>query len=127
MYSGPEYEFHYRYSNVLLSVTMTFLYGGALPILYPIACFNFVFVWIYERILVIFYYREPPSYDETMTLRCILFCRIAAVAGLAVSFWQLGNRQMFDNVLFPITSSRDAQKSGHFVGKSVENLSLNTP
>lgn len=87
LYSGPNYDFHFRYSNLLLSVAITFMYGNALPILYPIAAINLFIMSIMDHLLVIFYYKEPPSYDETMTLRCFLLCRWSAMIGLAISFW----------------------------------------
>ena len=58
-----------------------------------------------DRLLIIYYYKEPPMYDEAMTLKCYLIFRWSALIGLAISFWQLGNRQIFDNVVFPLETS----------------------
>lgn len=102
LYSGPSYEFHSRYSEMLLSIAITFMFGTALPVLFPIALVHFIVTMISQRLLVIYYYKEPPSFDETMTLRCVLLSRWSAIWGLALAFWQLGNRQIFDNVLFPV-------------------------
>jgi hypothetical protein len=37
LYSGPEFLAHYKYSNILKIVMITFLYGPIMPILFPIA------------------------------------------------------------------------------------------
>mmetsp|Transcript_39253 Transcript_39253/g.37670 ORF Transcript_39253/g.37670 Transcript_39253/m.37670 type:complete len:89 (-) Transcript_39253:443-709(-) len=42
LYSGPEYYMHFKYSAILNVVYVTFMYGVALPILFPIALLFFV-------------------------------------------------------------------------------------
>ena len=83
------------------------MYGAVLPVLFSIALVNFISVYVLERFLVIYYFKEPPAYDETMTMLCILCSRFIVLAGLALSFWQLGNRQIFDNILFRITTANE--------------------
>jgi len=115
LYSGPNYMFHYRYASLLESVAITFMYGAVLPVLFPVFLVKCISDYFIERYLVVYYYREPPAYDETMTKNFISFCRFFIMVGLAMSFWQLGCRQIFDNILFPITTADEPQKSGHFV------------
>merc|ERR1719389_1068660 len=60
LYAGPVYLIHYRYSMILLQIAVAFCYGCTMPPLYGIACVAFVILYINERLLVCYYYREPP-------------------------------------------------------------------
>jgi hypothetical protein len=89
------------------TVFVTFLYGTGLPILYPIALFAFVILYVQERMLICYYYRQPPMYDDKMTMNTLSICQWAPLAGLLISYWMLGNNQIFDNIVFPITYMGD--------------------
>ena len=46
LYCGPEYLIHYRYSTLLMHVGISFMYGAAMPLLYPISFFGFIVLHI---------------------------------------------------------------------------------
>jgi len=71
LYAGPVYLIHYRYSMILLHISCAFLYGTCMPILYIVAFLAFVVLFINERVLVCYYYREPPSFDEEITMKAM--------------------------------------------------------
>ena len=52
LYSGGEYVIHFKYSGVLNIVFITMMYGMAMPILFPLAAFNFFNQWVCERYIV---------------------------------------------------------------------------
>lgn len=68
LYAGPVYLIHYRYAAILLQIGVAFCYGTAMPPLYLIACLAFAILYVNERLLVCYYYREPPAFDEKMTV-----------------------------------------------------------
>jgi len=39
------------------------MYGIGLPILFPIAAFTLINIWITERIIVAYYTKLPPALD----------------------------------------------------------------
>jgi len=41
LYSGPAYVIHFKYSGILNITFITMMYGAGLPILFPLAAFNF--------------------------------------------------------------------------------------
>ena len=41
LYSGPNYVIHFKYSGILNITFITMMYGAGLPILFPLAAFNF--------------------------------------------------------------------------------------
>ena len=97
LYAGPEYLIHYRYATILLNIGVAFLYGTAMPYLYLCALLAFVILYINERLLVCYYYREPPAFDEKMTLMTLTLTKLVPLIMLPMAFWQLGNRQIFDD------------------------------
>lgn len=42
LFSGKDYVIHFKYSGILNIVYITMLYGVGMPILFPIAAFNFI-------------------------------------------------------------------------------------
>lgn len=115
LYAGPEYLIHYRYSTILLNIGVAFLYGTAMPYLYICATLAFVVMYINERLLVCYYYREPPSFDEKMTLMTLELTKYVPLMMLPFAFWQLGNRQIFDDAVFEIVYKTDVRLSGHSI------------
>lgn len=61
IYSGGEYVIHFKYSGLLNIVFITMMYGVGMPLLFPIAAFNFMNQWICERYTVAYYMKLPPA------------------------------------------------------------------
>ena len=40
---------HFKYSSILTTVYITMLYGVGMPVLFPIACFSFVVLYVLEK------------------------------------------------------------------------------
>lgn len=57
VYSGPEYMIHLRFSTIMNLTFVCFMYGTALPLLYPIALWSFFVLYTLERILICYYYK----------------------------------------------------------------------
>lgn len=102
LFAGPEYAIHFRYSAIMNTIFVTFMYGTGLPILYPIALFAFLVLYVQERLLICYYYRQPPMYDDKMTMNTLRIVQWAPLTGLLIGYWMLSNNQIFDNVVFPI-------------------------
>lgn len=132
LYAGPEYLIHYRYSTILLNMGIAFLYGTAMPYLYFCALLAFVILYINERLLICYYYREPPTFDEKMTLMTLEITKYVPLMMLPFAFWQLGNRQIFDDKVYEIEFKQDVMLSGHSVEQAMThadpmNMTYNTP
>jgi hypothetical protein len=68
---GPEFQLHYSLASLMGTVSLVLLYGPAFPILYPVTLVILVSEYAAERILLCYYYREPATYDATMTRKSI--------------------------------------------------------
>lgn len=113
LYAGPQYLIHYRYAAILLQISVAFCYGCTMPPLYAIACVAFVILYINERLLVCYYYREPPAFDEEMTVLTLDIVKYIPYLMLPMAFWQLGNRQIFEAVINDVEYKSDIRLSEH--------------
>ena len=50
LYSGPEFAIHWKYATILNVVFVTFFFGPALPILFPIATLTLFILSTMERL-----------------------------------------------------------------------------
>jgi hypothetical protein len=65
---GPEFPLFSQYSSVMLMITLTFMYGLFLPILFPLCVFGIYNFLTMDNLLLTYFYRKPPAYDDSMKL-----------------------------------------------------------
>ena len=63
-FSGPKYPLHKKCADALLLVSMPFMYGTVMPILYPTVLIAFTILWFSERLLICYFYQEPPAFSR---------------------------------------------------------------
>jgi len=77
------------------------MYGMMIPILFPIALLGFVNMYVNERILLAYYYKQPPKYDMELHLIAINRVKLAPLLMYLLSYWAIGNRLLFNNAIIP--------------------------
>ena len=63
-YSGPEMMIHHRYASMLVNIFIGMLYGVGLPILFPTVLINLCIMYVIDRILTVYLYKQPPLFDS---------------------------------------------------------------
>ncbi len=121
-WAGPIYLIHYRYATILLQIGVAFMYGTGMPLLYFYAFLAYAILYVNESLLVCYYYREPPAFDEKMTMLCIELSNWVPYIMLPFGFWMLGNRQIFENVIHEINFKSDIKLSGHTISTAMEHM-----
>lgn len=116
LYSGGNYLIHYKISNILNVVYLTCLYGIGMPILFPIAAFNFLNQYVCERYIVAYLMKQPPALDDKLTKNALEVMKYAPFLMLFNGYWMLSNPQIFQNVTSPIQDSTESMASNHFFG-----------
>lgn len=101
-HGGPEIELYESYSYILLTSFVTFTYGIALPMLFPIAMLAMINLYVSEKILLTYYYRKPQMLDTSLYDGVLKILIYAPLMMLFFGYWQLGNRQIFFNESEPI-------------------------
>lgn len=91
MYSGPDYMIHLRFSTIMNLTFVCFMYGTALPLLYPIALWSFFVLYSLERLLVCYYYKQPPALDDKLTQSSLKMLLWAPIVHMMLSYWFLSN------------------------------------
>jgi len=92
LYSGPDYLMHFKYSGMLNVTFVTFMYGLAIPLLFPIAFTYFVVLYIVEKLCLTYYFKKPPMYDEKLNESVIGTLKWAPVFMMIFGYWIMGNR-----------------------------------
>lgn len=90
LYSGPNHLMHFKYASILTTVYVTFMFGAALPILFPIAVFTFFNMYVAERTLLAYYYPKPPTYDDQLNNLALRTTKWAPIFLIFFGFWFLG-------------------------------------
>ncbi len=73
------------------------MFGGALPMLYPV-CFLAVTIQLFiERFCLAYYYKQPPHYNDILSKDTLAILKWSIVANLFVNYWMFSNQQMFSN------------------------------
>jgi len=68
------------------------MYGTALPVLYPICLLSFVITYVVERLHAFYFNRQPPAFDNKITLNAIKIMPFAALINMFMTSFFMGNR-----------------------------------
>ena len=92
LHSGPPHSIHFAFSQLLVIVFVTFMFGFGIPILFPIAFVSIFVLYHVEKICMYYRYRRPPMYDEHVTQLVQRLLRLAPVMYLFSAYWMLTNK-----------------------------------
>lgn len=92
LYSGKDYEIHFKYSDAIVVVYVTMMYGLGMPILFPIAAFTLFNQWLCERIVVAWSVKLPPAMDDTLSNNAIKLLKFSPLFLLFNGYWMLSNK-----------------------------------
>lgn len=95
---------HFKYATVMNTIYTTLMYGYALPVLFPIAALTFLNLYIVEKLTVTYWYQRPPMYDEKLNTAALGLMRWAPLVFFIFGFWTMGNKQIFNNTVKPVTN-----------------------
>jgi hypothetical protein len=68
------------------------MYGVGMPILFPIAAFNFFNQWVCERLTVAYLVKQPPALDIKLTHTCISMLAYSPLFLLFNGYWMISNK-----------------------------------
>ena len=92
-----------------------------MPLLFPVAAFNFANQYVCERIMACYQVKLPASLDDKLTNNLIAMMKWAPLIMLFNGYWMLSNVQIFDNEwsYVPNSLSNTHMKSNHFISLEV--------
>ena len=68
-------------------VFVSFTFGLALPLLFPMALFGVFNMYVTERIQFAYFYKQPPVYDNKLNESAISFLKYAPIMLLISSYF----------------------------------------
>jgi hypothetical protein len=113
LYSGVDYVIHFKYSGMLNIMFITMMYGLGMPILFPIAAFNYFNQYLCERIIVSYCCKIPPALDDSLTKNCIAKLKWSPILFVLNGYWMLSNKQIFMNNWSLIDNTSQKMMSHH--------------
>lgn len=91
-YLGGVYAMHFKYSGIMNICFVTLMYGFGMPILYPIAVYALVVLYLSEKALLYYSYRQPPSYDQRLSNTVIRMMMSGPVLMLSFGYWMVSSK-----------------------------------
>jgi len=77
----------------MLNVTyVTMFYGPGIPILFPIAAFAYLTLWVTERYGLAYTYQMPPRMDDQLTKNTLTLLSFSPLLFLLNGYWMFSNQ-----------------------------------
>ena len=114
LYSGSNYLMHFKYSSMLNNIFVTFMYGFAIPILFPICLFGIFVLYMVERYEITYVYKKPPMYDDKLNNAALSIMKWAPFTMILFGYWLMGNKQIFSNIVNPIDAKNLPIETDHY-------------
>lgn len=86
-----------RYNPVIVQVYVAFMFGLILPVLFPLTLVGILIKYFIERLTITYFYRQPPMYNKRLSQEAINILKFAPILMFLISYWALGNVQIFEN------------------------------
>jgi hypothetical protein len=121
LYLGPHFELAYQYSMIIAVNLMILLYAAALPHIWLIGTFVLCFIYVMDRILLAYSYRQPPVYDRKLVKFTLYVLQFSVIAYILMGAWIYSNQQAFRNVISTNNKTTEFQiPSQHTIGSIFE-------
>jgi hypothetical protein len=68
------------------------LYGVGVPILFPAALLTFICLYVIEKGMLYYGYRDPPQFDEVLNNSVLHLLMLAPLFLLSFGYWMLSSK-----------------------------------
>jgi hypothetical protein len=114
IFMGPEFAVAIRYSAILMTFFVCFVYAAAMPILLLIGALSFYAGYWVDKLLFLRFYRIPPQYGRELSRGVANTIQVAIIMHILVSMWAFGQDRLFDTPI-DVTSP---------LGRKVDRMTL---
>ena len=102
LYIGEEIASFYVYAAFFTTLWSVLTYSSGIPILYPIACLNYlVLYWVY-KILLIKYYRKTVSFNQDLPNFSIYFFKVGIILHIVMGAFIFTNKKILNSDLLDV-------------------------
>ena len=120
IFMGPEFAVSFRYSSILVTFFVCFVYAATMPILLLIGALSFYAGYWVDKFLFLRFYRIPPSYGRELSRGVANTIQVALLLHVLVSIWSFSQDDLF--VTPPDTTSllgRTIEASTRWMHRSI--------
>jgi hypothetical protein len=71
LYSGMEFNLHYRYANLSNITFICFIFGPGMPVMFPLGLCAFIVMFVLDKIMLAKFSRRPPDISLRMMYECL--------------------------------------------------------
>jgi len=89
-YDGADLYLGEKHANILVCLYITLVYSPGIPFLYLIMSGMCLLTYFVEKLALAHHYRNPPVFDNTVTLKAIRYAQFAAVPHFFMSILTFG-------------------------------------
>ena len=89
---------HYKVASLLTMIYVTFIYGLFIPIMFPITLIGIFNTYMTEKICLIWLYRRPPMFDESLIQRTFAMLKYSPLFMFMFGYWAVGQPQIFESL-----------------------------
>jgi hypothetical protein len=89
------------------------MYGCGIPMLFPVAALQIFVLYIVEKMMIYYSYRQPPMYDNKLNDRVLRILTYAPLFFLSFGYWMLSNNQLIANNIYWFDQLSDVRLTGH--------------
>jgi len=87
LYSGPIFMIHYKYAAIINVTLIAFMFGAGMPILFPITAIALAVLYVVEKLMIYYSYRQPPTYDSALNDSVLIIMSYAPVIFFSFGYW----------------------------------------
>ena len=99
--TGNEFMLEFRYSNMLIVLSLVLFYSSGIPILYPMAALFFLITYMTDKWLLLRYYRKPPKFNCYLARKTLVWFKymlVLHVIGAILMFSNSSILPYYDNI-----------------------------
>jgi len=105
---NSEFPIERRYASILTTVFVVFTYGVAMPGLFVVACFIFIFQSISDKLLITYFYKERVEHNDVLNRNAVRIIKYALAIFLFVGGLAMANNYCaLENVSPPINFTNE--------------------
>ena len=90
MYTGPQIASFYVYAVIFTTLWSCMTFSAGLPILYPVAAFSFIMLYLVYKCLLLKYYSKTSEFNEDLPLRSIELMKYSVLFHMLIGAFMIG-------------------------------------
>ncbi len=115
-FKGPEFQLNYKYTQVLVTIYVCWMYAISMPLLPVLGALSCYITYWVDKFLFCNYYRTPPMYSDSMSKTSTSLLGYLVILHLVMSLWMLGCEEIFQGE--PLSGQKHPTQLGYGIRSS---------